>query len=43
MIVVDIETSGIDYNRVGIWQIGAIEFENQFLEESRIDDEDEIT
>jgi len=43
MIILDIETSGIDIGRCGIWQIGAIEFENpknQFLEEARIDDED---
>lgn len=45
MIVVDIETSGLDFNRCGIWQIGAIELENPenvFFEEARIDDEDEI-
>ncbi|MFH1431489.1 MAG: 3'-5' exonuclease [Nanoarchaeota archaeon] len=43
MIVLDIESSGIDTGRCGIWQIGAVEIENsenQFLEESRIDDED---
>jgi len=45
MIIVDIETSGLDILKCGIWQIGAIEFENpknQFLEEARIDDEDTI-
>lgn len=45
MIIVDIETSGIDFVKNGIWQIGAIEFdnpENTFLQEARIDDEDEI-
>ncbi len=45
MIVVDIETSGTNFLKCGIWQIGAVDFgnpENQFLEEARIDDEDEI-
>ncbi|MGD9276100.1 MAG: 3'-5' exonuclease [Candidatus Pacearchaeota archaeon] len=45
MIVLDIESSGLDTGRCGIWQIGAIELENpdnQFLEESRIDNEDII-
>lgn len=46
MIVVDIETSG-PFNPVkyGIWQIGAVEFnnpKNTFLEEARIDDEDAV-
>jgi DNA polymerase III subunit epsilon len=43
MIIVDIETSGLDFERSGIWQIGALELENPdnyFLEEGRIDDED---
>ncbi|MFH1787636.1 MAG: 3'-5' exonuclease [archaeon] len=43
MIVLDIESSGVDTGKCGIWQIGAFEIENpenQFLEESRIDDED---
>ncbi len=43
MIVVDIEASGTDPVRNGVWQIGAVEFENPsntFLQESRIDDED---
>lgn len=46
MIVVDIETSGnFDPIKNGIWQIGAVEFENPeniFLQESRIDDSDNI-
>jgi len=45
MIVVDIETSGLYPEKNGVWQIGALDFsnpENTFLEESRIDDEDEI-
>ncbi len=46
MIVVDIETSGLYPEKHGIWQIGALDFYNQsntFLEEGRIDDEDEAT
>lgn len=46
MIVLDLESSGLDSGRCGIWQIGALELENPrnyFLEEGRIDDEDEIT
>ncbi|MCH7568242.1 MAG: 3'-5' exonuclease [Nanoarchaeota archaeon] len=46
MIVVDIETSGnFEPQKIGIWQIGAVDFDNPkntFLEESRIDEEDEI-
>lgn len=45
MIVLDIETSGFDYAKCGIWQIGAIDLENPgnvFFEECRIDDEDFI-
>jgi len=44
MIVVDIETSGIDFNKCGIWQIGAIDLESreEFIDECRIDDEDEM-
>lgn len=45
MIVLDIESSGLDSGKNGIWQIGAIEFENpenQFIEEAKIDKEDEI-
>jgi DNA polymerase III epsilon subunit-like protein len=46
MIVLDIESSGLDSGKCGIWQIGALELENPknyFLEEARIDDEDEVT
>ncbi|MBU3906932.1 MAG: 3'-5' exonuclease [Nanoarchaeota archaeon] len=45
MIVLDIETSGMDKVRCGVWQIGALEFENPknyFLQEAKIDDEDKI-
>lgn len=45
MIVVDIETSGLDCSKCGIWQIGAIELENPknvFFDECRIDDEDSV-
>ncbi|MBD3253288.1 hypothetical protein GF386_06140 [Candidatus Pacearchaeota archaeon] len=45
MIVVDIETSGLDFNKSGVWQIGAVDLDNPdniFLEEARIDDEDEV-
>ncbi len=43
-VVVDIETSGIDFVKCGIWQIGAVDLETkeEFLEEARIDDEDKI-
>lgn len=43
MIVIDIETSGLDFHKCGIWQIGALDFYNpgnQFFQEGRIDDED---
>lgn len=46
MIVLDLETSGLDTGKCGIWQIGALEFEkpeNYFLQEGRIDDEDTTT
>ncbi len=46
MIVVDLETSGLDSVKNGIWQIGAVDLdnpENLFLEESRVDDEDEVS
>ena len=46
MIVVDLETSGVDLAKAGIWQIGAVDFENPpriFLEEARIDNEDKVT
>ena len=44
MISVDLETSGIDFNKCGILQIGAIDLETgeEFMEECKIDDEDEI-
>ncbi len=45
MIVVDIETSGLYPEKHGIWQIGALDFynpENTFLEEARIDNEDQV-
>ncbi|RLG15663.1 hypothetical protein DRN69_02640 [Candidatus Pacearchaeota archaeon] len=44
LIILDIETTGLT-GRNGIWQIAALEFENPenyFLQEARIDDEDEI-
>ena len=44
MIVLDIETSGLDNVKCGIWQIGAIDLDTheEFLEEARINDEDLI-
>ena len=44
MIVVDIETSGVEYG-CGIWQIGAIDLDtgHEFFEEGRIDEEDSIS
>jgi DNA polymerase III epsilon subunit-like protein len=45
MIVFDMEMSGLDIAKCGIWQIGAIELENpanQFFQEARIDDDDII-
>jgi DNA polymerase-3 subunit epsilon len=45
MIVLDIETSGLDPVKCGIWQIGAFELENPkniFFEEARIDDDEVI-
>lgn len=45
MIVLDIETSGLNPEECGIWQIGAFDLENPdnyFLEEGRIDEEDNI-
>ncbi|MEN7982022.1 MAG: 3'-5' exonuclease [Nanoarchaeota archaeon] len=41
-IVVDLEMSGIDFVKCGIWQIGAIDLETkeEFFDECRIDDED---
>ena len=46
MIVLDMETSGLDLVKSGIWQIGAIDLNNpedQFIEEARIDDDDIIS
>ena len=43
MIVVDIETSGCDFEKCGIFQIGAVDSDNPtntFLEDARIDQED---
>jgi DNA polymerase III epsilon subunit-like protein len=43
MIVLDIETSGLNALKNGVWQIGAIDLDNLqdvFLGESRIDDDD---
>lgn len=46
MIVVDVEASGVsNFYKSGVWQIGAVEFENPsntFLQEARIDDEDNV-
>lgn len=45
MIVLDIETSGLYPEKHGIWQIGAMDLDNpqnHFLEECRIDDNEEI-
>jgi DNA polymerase III epsilon subunit-like protein len=42
MIVVDIECSGVDLEKCGIWQIGAVEIENPsntFLEEARVEED----
>jgi len=44
-VVMDIESSGLDRISCGIWQIGAVDLNNPknvFLEEGRIDDEDEV-
>lgn len=45
MIVVDIETSGLDYLNSGIWQIGAVDIstKEEFFEESKIDEEDLVS
>jgi len=44
MIVLAIETSGLDFLSLGIWQIGAIDLNTmeEFFDECRIDDEDII-
>tara|TARA_Y100000310_G_C20686413_1_gene819301 strand:+ start:1965 stop:2627 length:663 start_codon:yes stop_codon:yes gene_type:complete len=43
-IVLDLETSGLDKSKCGIWQIGAIDLntKEEFMEEGRIDNEDSI-
>ncbi len=43
-VVLDLETSGLDKVKCGVWQIGAIDLNSmeEFLQESRIDDEDEV-
>jgi DNA polymerase III epsilon subunit-like protein len=45
MIVVDLETSGLDHVNCGIWQIGAVDLSNreEFFQEARIDAEDLIS
>ena len=44
-IVVDLETSGGSLSEHGIWQIGAVDLNTmeEFLDESRIDEEDKIS
>ena len=44
MIALDIETSGLDMEKCGIFQIGALEIESnkEFFEEARIDESDLI-
>lgn len=45
MIVLDIETSGLDMLKCSIWQIGALDFDNPqdyFLQEGRIDEDDYV-
>lgn len=44
MIVVDLETSGLNHVKCGIWQIGAVDLSNkeEFFQEARIDEEDII-
>ncbi len=44
MIVVDLETSGVDFVKCGIWQIGAIDLHTheEFFGECRIDKEDSV-
>ncbi len=43
-VAVDIETSGVDKVKCGIWQIGAVDLNTmeEFLDEARINDEDEV-
>jgi len=45
MIIVDLEMSGMNIEKCGIWQIGAIDTDNPgdtFLEEARVEDEYEL-
>ena len=45
MIVLDIETSGVDLLHSGIWQIGAVDLDDPsrvFLDEARIDEDDTV-
>ncbi len=44
MIVLDIETTGIDKVRCGVWQVGAYDLDTgeEFFQEARMDDGDEI-
>ncbi|MBU0894350.1 MAG: 3'-5' exonuclease [Nanoarchaeota archaeon] len=45
MIVVDIETSGVDFIKNGIWQIGTIDLDTleEYLDECKIDDEEIVS
>lgn len=45
MIILDLESSGGPAEKVGLWQIGAVDLDDmsEFLEESKIDDDDLIT
>ena len=44
MIVVDLEMSGLDSVKCGVWQIGAIDLETNeiFYDEGKIDSEDSV-
>ncbi|MFB6246359.1 MAG: exonuclease domain-containing protein [Candidatus Pacearchaeota archaeon] len=44
MIALDIECSGLDFNKCGIWQIGAVDLDTgeEYLDECGIDDNDLI-
>ena len=43
-IVLDLETSGIDKVKCGVWQIGAYDLNTmeEFFDDARIDDEDKV-
>src|SRR3989344_7308093 len=45
MIVLDIETSGMSISRSGVWQIAALDLisKDEFIDEARLDENDEIT